>query len=56
MDEAEILILVSSVFRKAMRFWISIEGFQIMVLAFGVSVVLIFSILYIWKHVKEARP
>lgn len=54
MDEQ--ILIISELFKHAMRIFIDLASFHILILVFGVSVVLVFSSLYLWKHVQGAKP
>lgn len=54
MDEQ--ILIISDFFKHAVRILVELASFQMMILVFGVSVVLVFSSLHLWKHVQGAKP
>lgn len=52
----QIIGIPSSVYRSAIRTLFDLNPLQTMIFTFGVSIVLIFTILHLWKHVKEGQP
>lgn len=49
------MVQINDVFRTGLEIWMAMDDFHFALLVFGLSVVLVFSIIYLVKHVKNGK-